>query len=114
MNAIESEPLRQEHFDLLQAVHDLQGDDVDCLPSTTGVGQRLLEIFRTHPPFAWSAQAPWHGTDPLARELERAGLLQVGSGMAEFHRPDQPVKPVEQFYLGLTDEGRRVLDERVA
>jgi hypothetical protein len=103
--------LSQEHYDLLQAVLDLQGADEQRHPSTADVGRHLLDLLKEHPPYFWTAQAPWQGTDPYARELEDAGLLEIHYGIAKYRRPDQPIEPVQHYYLGITDEGRRVLVE---
>jgi hypothetical protein len=108
MAETETVTLRQEHYEQLQAVLELQGND-DLRRPSTEVGQRLLDLFKTHPPYFWSAQAPWQGTDPYASELKDAGLLEVHYGIAKFRHPHDPIESVQHYYLGITAEGRRAL-----
>lgn len=109
MNETEDPTLHQEHYDLLRAVLDLQGDDDNRYPTTTDVGLRLLELFKAHPPYSWTAYSPWQGTDPYAKQLERGGLLDIHYGIAKFRHPNEPIAPVQHYYLGITSEGRRIL-----
>ena len=60
-------------------------------------------------PYFWSASAPWHGTDPAADQLRAADLIDVHVGMASFRRWDQPAETPQQYWIELTDAGRRAL-----
>lgn len=114
--AVDSEThLRQEHYDLLQALRDLQGESVDAdYVTATAAGQRLLEIFQTRGGHAWMATAPWHGASPWAQDLRRLDLIDADPGIASFHAPGTPAPTQNDYFLGLTQEGRRVLDARGA
>jgi hypothetical protein len=100
--------LTLEQVDLLRAVDELQTEDTH--PSTKDVGARLLELMKARGgPYFWSASAPWHGTNPAADQLRNAGLVEVHVGMANFRRWGQPAESPQQYWLELTDAGRRAL-----
>ncbi|MGD9959335.1 hypothetical protein [Nocardioides sp.] len=102
--------LTQAHYDLLRAIESLQGDDSERFPSTPDVGARLLEIYKARGGvYSWHSSAPWHGTSPMADELRREGLIEVDVGIATFHHPSQPAASVDQYWIGITGEGRIAL-----
>jgi hypothetical protein len=102
--------LSDDQAALLRAVGDLQGDSDEQAPSTAQAGGRLLEIFKARgTTYTWTVQAPWHGTSPMAIELEELGLLEVDVGMAQFVAHGAPTPTVDEYYLALTPEGRSAL-----
>lgn len=101
--------LTSDHLDLLRAVHELE--EPDRHPSTKAVGARLLAIWKERGgPYAWHGGTPWHGTDPYALDLRSAELLDVHFGIAKYRHPSQPIEPHQEYWLGLTDPGREVLN----
>ncbi|GAA1778938.1 hypothetical protein GCM10009795_026290 [Nocardioides hankookensis] len=105
--------LEARQYDLLQAVLDLQGDGDESWPSTEAAGLRLLEIYKARGGgHSWMSSPPWHGTSPMADDLRSLGLVELDVGMAEFRRPGDPANSPKMYWLGLTDEGRRVLADR--
>lgn len=58
-------------------------------------------------PYFWSASAPWHGTNAAADQLRAADLLEVHVVMASFRHWDPPAETPQQYWLELTDAGRR-------
>lgn len=109
--SMDNKRLSQAHYDLLQALVDLQRSDTH-LVSTEAVGQRLLEIYKIRGgPYSWMAYAPWHGTDPGAQDLRDAGLVEFDPGMASFRAYDQPAPTARAYSLGINDEGRAALQE---
>lgn len=100
--------LTVEHLELLRALDELE--EPGQHPSTKAVGERLHALWKERGgPYFWQAYAPWHGTSPYAEELRDAGLLEVHVGIAKFHKWDEPLQPVQEFWLGLTPSGRRAL-----
>jgi hypothetical protein len=47
----------------------------------------------------------------MADELRREGLIEVDVGNATFHRPDQPARAAEQYWMGITEAGKSALAE---
>lgn len=108
---MEQPHLTEAHYDLLQAVSDLQGTESN-LVSTKAAGQRLLEIYKSRGGgYTWMASPPWHGTNPEAQELRDAGLLEVDPGIAQFRAYNQPAASPSTYYVGLTENGRELLEE---
>lgn len=104
--------LTQVHYDLLRALALVQGDDTERLPSARDVGTKLLEIYKGKGGgHSWHSSPPWHGTSPMADELRREGLIEVDVGNATFHRPDQPARAAEQYWMGITEAGKSALAE---
>jgi hypothetical protein len=105
-----AEDLTRDHWALLRAVLEEQGDTEDRLPSTRAVGERLLAIYKNRGgSYSWHATAPWHGTAPMASELETLGLLEYEVGMAQFHPPGVPTLAADEYWLRITDAGRSAL-----
>ncbi|MER7591801.1 hypothetical protein ABTW72_30115 [Micromonospora sp. NPDC127501] len=106
--------LSQDQIALLQAIQLLQNELNDHLPSTVDVGQRLLAIYKERGgPYFWAAQAPWHGTNPMARELEDAGLIKVHSGVAQYVEPGTPTPTPDRYFLSLTDQGDQAITDQM-
>lgn len=104
----DAEAMTLEQIDLMRAVDELQTEDTH--PSTKDVGARMLDLMKERGgPYFWSAAPPWHGTNPAADQLRNAGLVEVHVGMANFRRWDQPAESPQQYWLELTDAGRRAL-----
>lgn len=107
--------LSKEHYDLLRAVGDLQAGDEDAYPRTDEIGPRYRELLEARRgPGPWFSLNPWFGTDPIARELLDAGLLEQVLPMARFRHPSAPIvpEPDRWRFLRLTDEGRQALVAR--
>jgi hypothetical protein len=107
--------LSQEHFAFLEAVRDLQ-QSPDSYTSDTAVAERLMEIHTRDPrSFTWRTPNPWSSLGPTARELEGLGYLTVVTdGLARATLPGQPAQAAPTGHgLGLTDEGRRIIEERL-
>lgn len=100
--------LNSVHLDLLRAVDELE--EPDRWPGTRAVGEALRSrLAERGGAMAWQASAPWYGVAPFANELDVAGLLEVSAGVAKYRRWDEPVEPLQEYWLGLTGEGRKVL-----
>lgn len=96
------------HLELLRAVGELE--EPGRHPGTRAVGERLRVRLRERGGLrVWQASAPWHGVDPWANELDAAGLLEVSVGVAKYRRWDQPIETPQEYWLGLTAEGRQAL-----
>jgi hypothetical protein len=102
--------LTSEHVELLMAIADVQGVDDRVRPSTKTIGARLLERYKKRGgSYFIHASSPWHGTSPMARELESMGLIRRDAGMARYYVPGNPTPTADVYYLGLTADGRALV-----
>jgi hypothetical protein len=100
--------LTSVHLDLLRVVGELE--EPDRWPGTKAVGEGIRARLKERGGVqVWQTDAPWHGVDPYASELDAAGLLEVSVGIAKYRRWDQPIEPTQEYWLGPTAAGRQAL-----
>jgi hypothetical protein len=83
-------------YALLEVVHDFGS-------AGTGTDTAATDL---------SKGPPWFGLEPLARELERAGLITIDPGMADAGVPRDPEPQAQVLFLVITAAGRALLGER--
>jgi len=54
-------------------------------------------------------QPPWHGLGDELRALEVEGLVDIEVGAAQYVAPGMPAPTLQHYFVGLTDEGRLLL-----
>lgn len=109
-------PFLEEENDvlILKVLADWQRDHgTERLIDTERVGKSLLaELKRRGAPYFMYLSAPWFGLERDVRRLQRAGLVEVDVGMAQFGSRTAPAHTIERYWLKITSAGETLLQER--